>query len=98
MGLMPIGVLSAYYNGSAIKIFSPVVVQTVRTHSDGWIRFYRWMAVWLAVLLVGMVLGLVPLLGPVVFALVLSVVVVLVGRTIGLLAQAFIINWVADEE
>ncbi len=94
----PVGILSAYYNGSPFKVISSDVLATFVTHRDGWLRFYAWMAIWLVVDFMSLIFGLIPVVGIPIEAFIDAVCVVLVGRTIGLLAQAFIVNWVADDE
>jgi hypothetical protein len=94
--LVPVGILSAYYNGSPIQLLSPTVIRTMATHRDGWLRFYKWMAIWLGLSILVSTFSYVPGVGGVLLSFSMAAIVVLVGRTIGLLAQAFIINWVED--
>ena len=96
--LAPIGILSAYYNGSAFRIFSSDVVQTLRTHRDGWLRFYSWMAVWLIAFLLSFLLLWIPtLIGSLLASVAQVALGVLIARTIGLLAHAFIGRWMQSD-
>lgn len=96
--LAPIGILSAYYNGSAVQILSSEVMNTVRTRTAGWMRFYAWMALWVLLFCVSILLRLIPpsLVGSTLTGFAQAACLVLIGRTIGLLAQAFINFWIDD--
>jgi hypothetical protein len=98
--LAPIGILGAYYNGSAFQIISSDVIRTVRTHTAGWIRFYSWMALWIAMYCAAWLFRLIPmtLISSTLCALVEAASLLLMGRTLGLLAQAFINFWVQNDE
>jgi hypothetical protein len=97
--LAPIGILSAYYNGSPFQIYSSEVVQTVRTKTSGWMRFYSWLGLWVFLYCVSAAFNFLPggLLGIVLSAVAQTVFVVLIGRTIGLLAQSFINFWIDQD-
>jgi hypothetical protein len=98
--LAPIGILSAYYNGSALQIIAPKVIGTIGTQTAGWLRFYLWMALWIALFCLAWVLRAIPnsWVNGLLCGLAQSACLVLLGRTIGLLAQSFINFWISDSE
>ncbi len=99
--LAPIGILGAYYNGSALQIVSSEVFQSVRHQTAGWIRFYSWMGLWILLFCLAWMLRVIPptFVGSTLCGIVQAASLLLMGRTIGLLAQAFINFWIdADED
>jgi hypothetical protein len=96
--LAPIGILAAYYNGSAVQILSSEVLGTIRTRTAGWMRFYAWMALWVFLFCLSFLLLWIPpsLVGCTLTGFAQAACLVLIGRTIGLLAQAFINFWIED--
>lgn len=98
--LAPIGILGAYYNGSAFQILSSDVLRSVGRQTAGWIRFYSWMGVWIVVFCLAWVFRAIPvsLIGGTMCGVVQAASILLMGRTIGLLAQAFINFWIEDQE
>lgn len=98
--LAPIGVLGAYYNGSAFQIVSSEVVRSIRTNTAGWIRFYSWMAAWIVLFCLGWMFRMIPssLIGSSLCGITQACSLLLMGRTLGLLAQAFINFWIDADE
>ncbi len=98
--LAPIGILGAYYNGSPFQIWSSEVIQTIRTQTAGWIRFYCWMALWIFLFCMSWLFRLIPPspVGATICGVAQAVFLVLIGRTIGLLAQSFINFWIKQDD
>ncbi len=98
--LSPIGILGAYLNGSPFQIWSSEVIQTIRTQTAGWLRFYCWMALWIFLFCLSWLFRLIPpsAIGSTICGVAQAACLVLIGRTIGLLAQSFINFWVAQDE